>query len=349
MKLRNLSSGVCVLLVIASFVLTPLVRANQAQYALQVGAWGDEASKGNMGVGVESLTRVYDVFKPDIVHAFWVGDNLANGAFIQFGYELFGPDYYCLYGETIGDHTNCQGSSEMIESGDARWFWEYWPNSSVADFYGEIGPAGSAGPNGTWHHYQIWPNVANGWNFVLDGQTVWSFNRFQSTTSKDPALVAAEEVTGLPSAGGNLGPVEFRNLEYLTQTGWQQVRSLTAISGCSAISPNCGPIPYGVASLGANDIIAGAGVQKVLNDQFLWTLQYNLTIVSPLPVSGAGSYDVGSTAYFSINGNAIMIDSRDLWIFIGWYDENGNLITLFGSGSIVMDAPHTVEAKYLHL
>jgi hypothetical protein len=382
-----------------------------------------------MGVGAEILTRVYGVFKPDYGHFFWVGDNLANGAFIQFGYGLFSPGYYCLYGEEIGTYTNCLGSSDSIASTDPRWFWEYWPNPKVIDFYFGTGPADSAAPNGAWHHYQIWPNVANGWNFVLDGQTVWSFNSFQSTTSKDPAFVVAEEVISLPSASGNLGPVEFRNLEYLTQNGWQQVRSLTAISGCGVLSPNCGTIPYGVASLGANDILAGAGVHQVLNNQLLWTAQvtltlnapyqaiivvddqyqvsggrqislmpgehllaaslvvsvsdgvrlrfdhwsdgyqyagrnlyldsdttleavyvtqYKLTIISPLPASGDGWYDEGSNAIFSINVFPITINSQGLWLFVGWYTETGDFVTIFGSGSIMMGSPHTLEAKYLH-
>ncbi len=274
----------CFLSVLVGMVLViPSAHAAGNQYALQVGAWGDEVSRGNMGVGAEILTSIYYVSHPGIDHSFWVGDDLANGAFIQFGYELSSPGYYCLYGEVIGDHTNCQGSSEMIGSGDPRWFWQYWPNPYVVDFYYGIGRARSGGPNGAWHHYQIWPNVANGWDFVLDGQTV-SFNSFQSTTSKDPAFVVAEEVTSLPSASGNLGPVEFRNLEYLAQNGWQQVQSLTAYSGCGGLSPNCGTIPYGVASLGANHIVAGAGVQQALNNQILWTVNPTLILQVPSQV-----------------------------------------------------------------
>ena len=266
------------MVVLAILVLTSLVHADQTQYALQVGALGDWTSTGNMGVGAEILTHVYDVHKPDIVHAFWVGDILANGAFIQFGYELLSPGYYCLKGETIGDHVNCQGSSERIGSGDARWFWQYWLNASVVDFYCGIGPLNSVGPNGTWHQYQIWPNVANGWNFILDGQSVFSFNNVQWTTSRDPAFMVAEETTSMPLASGNLGPVEFRNLSYLKQNGWQQVQSLTAIAGCGALSPNCSTIPYGVASLGANDVLVGADVHQVLNNQLLWTAQVPLTL-----------------------------------------------------------------------
>lgn len=101
---------------------------------------------------------------------------------------------------------------------------------------------------------------------------------------KNPAFVTAEEVTSLSSASGSLGPVEFRNLESLTQNGWQQVRSLTAISGCGVLSPNCGPIPYGVASLGANDIVTGTGVETVSNGQLLWMANPTLILQVPSQV-----------------------------------------------------------------
>lgn len=165
------------LILLAVFTLTVALSATprpvraQTLYSIQVGAWGDDASRGNMGAGVEIQTNVATLASQDLLNYFWVGDNLQGGAFIQFGYALWSPGYYCMYGETIGGFTNCSGASETIGYGDARWFWQYWPNAKVDDFYAGVGPANSAGSEASWHLYQIWPNVDNGWNFVLDGAT----------------------------------------------------------------------------------------------------------------------------------------------------------------------------------
>ena len=203
-------------------------------YSLHVSAWGDNSSIGNSGVGAEIRTYSYAIPSSEKAHhSFWVGDNLANGGFIQFGYELLKAGRYCLYGEAVIDHIICKGSYDSIANGDARWFWQYWPNGSVVDFYSGIGTANSAGPDGAWHTYQIMPNIAGGWSFVFDGKTVANMNVFQWTNSKDRVYVAAEEVTESSSASGSLGPVEFRNLTYYNQN-WSQVKYLTAGSDCVA-------------------------------------------------------------------------------------------------------------------
>jgi hypothetical protein len=402
----------------------------QTEYIIQVGAKGDDASRGNRGVGAEIRTHITSLVGQDLSTSFWVGDNMESGAFIQFGYELWRPGQYCLYGEQIGDHMNCLGSLETIGSSDARWFWQYWPNPNVTDFYFADGAANSAGPDGRWHLYQIRPNVANGWNFTLDEQTVWSFNDFQVSKSGEPAFVVAEEVTTTLSSSGSLGPVEFRNLSYLTDHGWQYVTSLRAISGSSVIPPDFGSMPYGVTVLGANHIIAGTGQQLRQNGEPLWpqlfklTLsvpsgvpisidgssyfgavadlplsegshslsvpeifqidsmnrlrftswsdgsteldriiylrsdislqaiyieQHKLTIVSPLPSSGDGWYDQGTTASFYSNTMPRVTNTLGVVIFIGWQDENRNLVTTSGTGSIVMDRPHTLVARWLSL
>jgi hypothetical protein len=236
-----------------------------------VGAWGDDASQRNEGVGVEIRTSIFPLANQDSVDYFYVADNLQNWAFIQFGYAIVTPGYYCLYGHSVGNQDTCLGSSDTVAKGDARWFWQYWPNGTGDEFYIGLGPTDSAGGEGTWHHYQILPNATSGWNFVLDGQSVWNFGDFKAQESSGPAYFVAEEVTSAPSASGLLGPVEFRDLSYLSPAnGWMQVKSLTAISGCGGPNPNCGiSIPYGVTVLGANDVLAGTGQASQTNGELL--------------------------------------------------------------------------------
>ena len=325
--------GVYILAIAMILIVIPTASAQLFEYSLQIGAVGDSASIGNIGVQVEIKTHVSDVYAPDLGDAFWVGNNLINGTFIQFGYEL-SPSYSptCLSGEVSGGQGKCQGSPENIGNGDARWFWEYWPNLNTIHFYYGIGEAHSAGNEGSWHLYTIEPNAANGWNFVLDGQTVASFNNFQYTASKDPAFIIAEEVNMSPESTGKLGPVEFRNLQYLKQTDreWHQVTSLIALSGCGVISPNCGTTPYGISIEGPNDILAGTGLQTRQEGELLWprlnTLTLNVPYSTQIMVDGS-YYGTGPIQISLLSGEHtltlpehIQIDGTSRLRFDGWSD-----------------------------
>lgn len=322
------------------------------QFALQVGAWGDDASKGNMGVQVEIRTHIYNA-GPSAFDYFWVGDNLDSGAFIQFGYS-FESGYYCLRGQIIGGRVTCTGNSEQIASFDARWQWQYWPNIKGEDFYYGIGPANSAGAEGTWHVYSIMPNVENSWTFVLDGQPVDSVF-FAWTRSKDPAYAVAEKVT---SSGqfGSLGPVEFRNLAYLSdKTGvlaWHTVNSLYAIRGC-AVNTVCNfEIPYGVTLLGPNHIAAGSGGEKVENGAVVWTSQVVLTIQLPTTVHavvdgvdhGAGSVQLllPSGLHIISVPAIVQVDNSTRLRFSGWNDGLS-----VADRTVYLDSDMALQASYV--
>jgi len=224
--------------------------ASSGSYALQAGALGDDASRGNMGVGANIRTHIENVLMPDYDQSFWVGDNLANGAFIQFGYMLVKAGNYCLHGGPAREALHCQ--SEHIESGDARWFWQYWPMISVLEYSYGIGPVHSAGTEGTWHTYAMASNSSRGWSFVLDGRVVDEIN-VDVASSKDAAYVVAEVVTASPSVSRNFGPVEFGNLSYYVPSGWHLVKTLTAVSGCG-LNANCN-VPYVATVIGPNHLL----------------------------------------------------------------------------------------------
>jgi hypothetical protein len=356
--------------ILLTTTITATVRGQtQTAYELQVGASGDSDSVGNSGVQAQIETNAQNVYLPDTAETFWVGDNLANGAFIQFGYELLVPGSYCLYGERIGANGNCFGSSDYVGSGDARWWWEYWPNAYGTDFYFGIGQAYSAGPDGSWHTYQIVPNVANGWNFVFDGTIVRSFNDYQVSISKDPAFVVAEEITGATSASGNLGPVEFRNLEYLNDVGWQNVTSLTAILDCNTsnqlgVYPNCGiSIPYGVSMNGPNDILAGSGQNEVLAGTVLWTNSPTLTLptltlqvpsqvqitldgVSQLPGEIQTALPTG--AHYVSVPSFVQLSNETRLRFIEWLDWSATAQVITDPNiTIILTSNHSLSTVYV--
>ncbi|HYB67431.1 MAG TPA: hypothetical protein VEC43_03815, partial [Candidatus Acidoferrales bacterium] len=212
----------------------------QTESTFKVGAWGDDASRDNLGVRAEIETHVYDTF-PGTLNYFWVGDDLSGGSFIQFGYSLE-PGTYCLKGTSISGKFTCSGSTELIQSDDARWQWQYWPNRFKSDYYYEIGPAGSAGANGTWHLYTIAPDHSNSWNFMLDGKIV-SNSSFLVSQSTDPAFIVAEGSANA-NASTTLGPVKFRQLSYFNGVSWNSVDSLVALSYCG-VSVACFTNSYG--------------------------------------------------------------------------------------------------------
>jgi hypothetical protein len=282
-----------------------------------------------MGVSAEIRTSLTPPIGPDLASSFWVGDNLQNGAFVQFGYDLTVPGSYCLYGEVMGAQGNCLGAWDNVGYGDARWFWEYWPNAAVNDFYYHIGPANSAGANGSWHLYQIWPT--SGWSFVMDGKTVSSFKMFQPNKSRDPAYIVAEEISSTQSPSGSLGPVEFRKLSYLDDyMKWETVTSLSAILGCGS-PPYCSVTNlYGISMLGPNDIIVGSGEQLTQSGTLLWPQTFTLNLLAPsiVPVMIDGiSYLGGITGLPLSQGRHsisvpefVGVDSGDRLRFESWSD-----------------------------
>ncbi len=266
----------------------PLLSVNDSQtsgHHVQIGAWGNEDSVGNAGVQVEIQTNSYNVSGQD---AFWVGDVLNNGAFVQFGYSILPPGYYCLSGIVAYNGTGCTGTTDNVGFSDARWFWEYFPNmQTVGDWYYGFGPANSVGTNGTWHLYSILPSSSGDWSFQLDGVTVYS-SSFPSATSSAAAHVVAEKAAG--SYLTQLGPVEFRNLAYLgNDTLWHGTSSLNPIDGCGyGDSLPCNMItPYGVAAVGANDIVAGSNVSAPVVDQPIWTRQSSCSMYTTLTGAAA--------------------------------------------------------------
>jgi hypothetical protein len=260
--------------------------SQNSDHRVQVGAWGDSASVGNSGVQVEIETNSYNV-SSFAENAFWVGDVLSDGSFVQFGYVLLSPGYYCLTAHMTTDGTSCSSIDDNVTLSDARWFWAYFPNVlNVNDWYYGFGPAGSAGRNGTSHLYSIVPNALGDWNFVRDGVTVFS-SSFPSATSSSPAHLVAEKASG-PNLS-RLGPVEFRSLAYLANSSvWHATSTLTPILGCGyATGSSCTAAGYGVESVGANDVIAGSNISSPGPGELIWQRQAACSLNTKLTSLGS--------------------------------------------------------------
>ena len=285
----------------------------QTGVTIEVGAWADDASRNNFGVQVEIETHAYDTYSNTLDY-FWVGDNLANGAFIQFGYSLE-PGVYCLKGAFVGGKFKCLGVSEIISASDPRWQWQYWPNRLGSEYYYQIGPAGSGGTNGTWHAYTIYPDSSSSWNFLIDGHIVASSN-LTISPSLDPAFVVAERTEASPTPIP-LGPVRFRHISYLNSTGWQETNSLISLSYCQP-SASC-ENPFGVSATdNANALIAGSGVTRSYDGALLWTSGYvkldvNVHANTPFLVTSP----VGTQSF---TGNASIGIPMDMFAYVSLPD-----------------------------
>jgi len=250
------------LVIIAIVISTPIIFAQSSTSSYQAGAEGYMAARTNLGVSASIQTHIYDIDNPTLTDRsdlFFVGSHLVNGAFVQFGYG-FEPGLLCLraYFQLNGTGT-CMGGWQVIQNGDARWFWEYWPDwQGRLGVYTQIGPSMSAGADGTLHVYAISGSSNLTWSFILDGRQVASLNVTPSIATDNP-YVAAEQVTS--QQPGELGPVRFQNLSYFSSGVWLPVEFLKRGGGCGSFdSPGHCPYatPYNVTLIGENEIIAGS-------------------------------------------------------------------------------------------
>jgi hypothetical protein len=294
----------------------------QIEATFKVGAWGDDASRNNLGVRAQIETRTYGTAE-NTFNYFWVGDDLSDGAFIQFGYSLE-PGIHCLRGTVLDGAFTCQGPSELISSSDARWQWQYWPDRSKSDFYFGIGSQNSAGTNATFHQYAISLSSSNTWTFSFDGQTVLE-TAFPASPSVDPALIVAEGNAG--NSSQPLGPVRFDGLAYFDGSQWTPVDSLIATSYCG-ISVGCVGNEYGATAVGYDSIIAGYGIPRSPDGTLLWTSHEESLFVQVHPgVEFFVTSVLGTQPYI---GNTNLTLPKGMFVYISLADTDSSTPGVLG-------------------
>src|SRR6058998_4025309 len=215
-------------------------------YWFQVGAIGDSNIYNSVGASV-MIRTVYDRVNND-AHSYWVGSILANGAFVQVGYYnglTTTNQYYCC-----------------------AWFYEYFPagNTNSPPI---IGPAGSAGPIGSWHTYTMNHTGNFVWAFYMDNQYLGSsppagntYNLGSGTTGNN-VIAALSEVAETTVRTDTIGPAEFKNLKYAptNPNAFQPVQTGNVHIGCG-LNNSCLPNPYGVSEIEnlPNDFLSGSNI-----------------------------------------------------------------------------------------
>ncbi len=215
-------------------------------YWFQEGAIGDSSIYNSVGASV-MIRTVYDSVNND-AHSYWVGSLLNNGAFVQVGY---------YNGLTTTDQYYC-----------CAWFYEFFPvgNTNSPPI---IGPAGSAGPIGSWHTYTMNYTGSGVWSFYMDNQYLGSsptqgqqyyLGPGDTNSGSHPAAVLAE-VAQTTSNNDVIGPAEFKNFMYETSTtSWQQVAVGKVHIGYGATSSMNLANPYTASEVFGNqdDFLTGS-------------------------------------------------------------------------------------------
>ncbi len=296
------------------FAILLILNTVSSEYWFQVGAKSGSSSIQNGGASIVIQTITPQNIRLGSV-AYWVGEDLNNGAFIQMGYLI--ENQSASYPSYCGAN-GCSGY-QNLNTGDAEWFYEYFPSTAASTFLGAIGPDGSAGTNGTFNTYSFYAKN-NTWYFAFDGNVVGNVS-LGTDTSGDNVPLAFGEVANTTISNQQLVPVTFRDLSFYANGTF-----LLAPNGYSYIGYGEGSSVglrnlYGVNEAGnkINDFIVGSGIPQLPNNTQLWTLGYMLTVIS-----NYGNMH-NSTEYFAYSRinlstpNLLYANSTSRGIFTQWY------------------------------
>lgn len=259
------------------FSLAAIANMANANYWFQFGARGGPTSEFNSGASLTIQTIAPQAVSTG-APAFWVGEDLANGAFIQVGYLVVNQTAsypsYCSLGLGCTQYEN-------INAGQAEWFYEYFPaNYQGSAFLGAIGPAGSVGTNGTMNTYGFYANGTE-WKVLFDGKAVGNVN-LGAATSGPHSPVSFGELANATNNGSVVRPVVMSNLSVYNGASFTPVTSAYSYRGFGDGSQQGVIVPYGVQELEdrVNYFAIGSGLAMPVNGTQLWGAGYNLEIKS---------------------------------------------------------------------
>lgn len=284
-----------------------------AQYWFQSGARASASSNGNSGASVVIQT-VLPQNVSDGSMAFWVGENLANGAFLQIGYTIFNRT-----GEVPNNctATGCSGT-QQVTAGKAEWFFEYFPPGNNSSFYGTIGPDGSAGPNGAFNTYSFYSN-GTVWYFEVNGSVVGGADL---GTSKSGAFTptAIAELANTSTSGQYMSPVIFANLSEYKYGQFLPVQSAYGVVSYGTGSETKLRNPYGIKEIGnrVNYFEVGSGLPVSNNNTQLWSLGYRLTIASQYGNMTSRNVYMAYTLVTLSAPSSVVVGPGAIAIFKGW-------------------------------
>lgn len=319
-----------------------LIGNANAAYWFQTGVRGGTNSNYNNGSSVSIETVAMGNLSMGTA-AYWVGENLPNGAFLQAGYLIENQTGYYPSACNPG---GC-GGDELIHAGNAEWFYEYFPPGVQSSFYGGVGPDGSAGINGSFHTYGFY-YAPGGWHFTFDGMPV-GYASLGAAGSQGVFPVAFMEVANTSTNNEVLSPVKFLNFSVYKNGAYQPVAQGLSYIGYGAGSASSEPNPYGVQEVGSRSdyFQVGSGLVQPLNGTNMWSSSAYLSIVSEY---GIGNSTSGYIRYSTVNFSApdfAYVGPGIREKFAGWIGNGSGAYTgNDGSASVIIEGNITELATW---
>ncbi|MGC8676393.1 MAG: hypothetical protein ACP5T3_02665 [Candidatus Micrarchaeia archaeon] len=316
-----------------------------AEYWFQSGARAGNSAAQNNGAMV-SIETVANQQSSSGSMAFWVGENLQNGAFLQVGYTVENQTGYYPTNCTV---SGCS-STVLLTAGKPTWFYEYFLPGDNSSFLGAMGPDGSAGANGTFHTYGFY-SLGDTWHVLFDGKQIGAVNLGTSSSGPNPP-VAIAELANSSGYTSRMLPVIFANLSAYKYDTFLPVENAYAIISYGVGSKTSIPNPYGVEEIGnrVNYFEVGSGLPTSTNGTELWHLGYWLRVLSPFGnINSSIEYAAYSQAQISAPA-AIYFNKTARAVFSHWEGTgpgaytgtaNSSMVNMYGN--ITERANYTVE------
>ncbi len=315
-------------------------------YWFQFGARGGISSEFNNGT-MASIETVFPQNYSNGSPAFWVGEDLANGAFLQMGYLI--ANQTGSYPSYCSEQFGC-GKYQDIKAGQEEWFYEYFPeNYNGGGFLGGIGSPGSAGANGTYNRYGFYYNQSSGyWDFLFNGKVVGNVS-LGSPGSGVHSPVAFGEVANATANGTFINPVNIKNFSVYTDGEFTPAPQGYAYIGYGSGSLENVPVPYGVEEIGnrVNYFKIGSGLPRPLNGTSLWNQGYVLSINSEYGnLTNFGEY-LGYSRIKLYAPRIVNISNGVSAVFTGWVGRGyGSYTGPANTTAIVMESNITETAEW---
>ncbi len=316
-KLEMLGIAILFLLVVAPISVSQSSRS----YWFQTGARAANSAAFNNGTSVYIQT----VYPQNISYgsmAFWVGEDLSNGAFVQEGYEMNNRSGYYPTDCTL---SGCS-ARVYLSRGVPAWFWEYFPSGYSGDsFLGFIGTNDSAGQNGSYNNYTFY-SEGNEWYFLFNGNVIGKIKLGTGTSGANP-VTAFGEYAGAFDNKSYMIPVAFKDLRVLKNGSFSDVAKAYSYKGYGKGSATTLSNPYNISEVApyADYFRVGSGIPNTQG--LLWNKSATVSINSRYAnLTSHNAYTLFSKIVISAP-EIFYINDTARAIFLGWSGEGSGSYT----------------------
>ncbi len=293
-------------------VLLAFTHLGYSQYWLQSGVIANGSVFNNSGISVQ-IETVYGQNITNGSMAFWVGENIGNGAFIQVGYATESVTGYYPNNCTSG---GC-ASKLYMKKGTPYWFFEFFGNNtSEQHFYGSFRNV-SLGINGTFNTYSL---VSNGssWDAYLNGN-ILGRTSISAPSSGNNVPYVVSEYANTSTNQTYMIPVRFRNFSVYINGRRVKVPGAYSFIGYGFNSAHNLTNMYGIEELNneSNYFEVGSGLPILKNGTVMWNRGYVVNVSSDFGNTSSANYTFGRKVSLS-EPDFVYISKTKREVFEGW-------------------------------